>query len=101
MSCAQPDCTARPTTFTPREPYSFSSLLKAGISLTQFSHQVAQKSSTTILSFRSCERNVCPSSCVSENSASGFDSCPIAVTTQRETSANARVDRLILLLTRD
>src|SRR5437660_9052062 len=50
MSLAQPDWTASPMTLTPRDEYSFSSLLNSGISLTQFSHQVAQKSSTTILS---------------------------------------------------
>src|SRR5215212_7751371 len=67
MSLAQPDCTARPITFTPRAEYSFSSLLNSGISLTQASHQVAQKSSTTILSFKSSERKVGPSSLGSEN----------------------------------
>src|SRR5215216_382923 len=67
MSLAQPDCTARPITFTPRVEYSLSSLLNSGISLTQASHQVAQKSSTTILSFKSSERKVCPSSLGREN----------------------------------
>src|SRR5215216_3765685 len=67
MSLAQPDCTARPITFTPRAEYSFSSLLNSGISPTQASHQVAQKSSTTILSFKSSERKVGPSSLGNEN----------------------------------
>src|SRR3989442_8671574 len=67
MSLAHPDSTANPMTLTPRDEYSFCSLLSSGISLTQFSHQVAQKSSTTILSLSSSELSVRPSSCGSEN----------------------------------
>src|SRR6266542_4421131 len=62
MSLAQPDCTATPITLTPRDEYSFSSLLKSAISMMQPSHQVAQKSRTTILFFRSSERSVFPPS---------------------------------------
>src|SRR5215204_6929120 len=88
ISLAQPDCTARPITFTPRVEYSLSSLLNSGISLTQASHQVAQKSSTTILSFKSSERNVCPSSLGSENCGIPSGVWPNTLAHSKETRIN-------------
>src|SRR5438128_1079872 len=70
MSPAQPDCTARPITCTPREAYFSCSLLKPGTSPIHGAHHVAQKSSTTILSFSSSDRTFPPSSAGSENRGS-------------------------------
>src|SRR5215813_9619908 len=91
MSLAQPDWTARPITLTPRDEYSLSSLLNSGISLTQLSHQVAQKSRTTILSFRISELNVWPSSLGSENCASDAGCFPFTATTRKKINVNARM----------
>src|SRR5438046_7454689 len=92
MSLAHPDCTAKPITLTPRDEYSFSSLLNSGISLTQFSHQVAQKSRTTILSLRSSDRSVRPSSCDSENC--GTESgCPAALTNRIQIKVNTFIGK--------
>src|SRR5574338_402559 len=88
MSLAQPDCTARPITLTPRVEYSFSILLNSGISLTQASHQVAQKSSTTILSFKSSERKVCPSSLGSDNCGIRLGCCPNRLGHSKQISIN-------------
>src|SRR5712691_1867346 len=88
MSLAQPDCTAKPKTLTPREEYSFSSLLNSGISLTQFSHHVAQKSRTTILSLRSSERSVRPSSCDSENCGTESGCWPAVITNRIQIRVN-------------
>src|SRR6266404_4317752 len=89
MSLAHPDWTASPMTLTPRDEYSFSSLLNSGISLTQFSHHVAQKSSTTILSLRSSERSVRPSSCGRENCGTESGCCAVAVANKIQTKINA------------
>src|SRR5712691_1268906 len=91
MSLDQPDSTASPMTLTPRDEYSFSSLLNSGISLTQFSHQVAQKSSTTILSLRSSDRSVRPSSCDSENCGTESGCWPAAVANKIQTKTNALI----------
>src|SRR5712691_6419569 len=88
MSLAHPDCTAKPMTLTPRDEYSFSSLLNSGISLTQFSHQVAQKSRTTILSLRSSDRSVRPSSCDSENCGTESGCWPAALTNRIQIKVN-------------
>src|SRR6266403_1027692 len=88
MSLSHPDCTASPMTLTPRDEYSFSSLLNSGISLTQFSHQVAQKSSTTILSLRSSDRSVRPSSCGRENCGTESACWPAVLTNRIQIRVN-------------
>src|SRR5438128_404069 len=89
MSDAHPDCTANPITLTPRDEYFFSSLLNSGISLMQFSHQVAQKSSTTILSLSSSERSIWPSRCGSENCGTEFGCWAVALANKIQTKINA------------
>src|SRR5258707_9127356 len=91
MSLAQPDCTAKPMTLMPRDEYSSSSLLNSGISLTQFSHQVAQKSSTTILFLSSSERSIRPSSCGRENCGTESGCCAVAVANKIQTKINALI----------
>src|SRR5260370_6237930 len=91
MSLAHPDCTAIPTTSTPRDEYSFSSLLNSGISLTQLSHQVAQKSRTTILSLRSSERSVRPSSCGSETCGTESGCWPATLTNSKQMKINVLI----------
>src|SRR5437870_4621943 len=76
MSLVQPDCTARPIISTPREAYFSCSLLKPGTSPIHGTHQVAQKSSTTILSFSSSDRTVRPLRAGSENRDSSSAAAP-------------------------
>lgn len=54
------------------------------------SHQVAQKSSTTILSLSSCERTVWPLSVGKENSGSVSGSWPAAPTNSKQMNKSAR-----------
>src|SRR5437763_4265402 len=93
MSRGQPDCTARPITFTPCDAYLSCRLLKAGISPTHGWHQVAQKSSTTILFLRSCEPSFCPSSVGNDNPGRGADAWPAALRQSEAMSKSTRIVR--------
>src|SRR5882724_1994637 len=99
MSLAQPDCTARPITFTRCRLYFSWSWLKAGISPTQGTHQVAQKSSTTMLPSKSADLVLLPRKSGSENAGATCgcrtvlaSSCAVGRAAFAETSTEPRTE---------
>src|SRR5437763_7321535 len=100
MSLAHPDSTATPTILTPRFANFSCSLLNIGISATQGSHHVAQRSRTTMLPFNCEDLKSFPSRPRNLNSGAGLPAlttCPrlvLATLNGRNTissSLNAKV----------